>query len=62
MTTDHKQEQEQAIVADLHNPTLTYIAIAYRNNVGTATVMGYAKKHRLTRKRGRKAPQYLVKE
>jgi hypothetical protein len=25
-------------------------------------VMGYAKKHRLTRKRGRKAPQYLVKE
>jgi hypothetical protein len=54
MTIEQRQQQEQGIVADLHDPNLTYIAVAYRNRVGTATVIMYAKKHGLTRKRGRK--------
>jgi hypothetical protein len=54
MTPVQKQALEQAIVADLRNPDLTYLVIAVRNHVGYNLVAGYAQKHRLTRPRGRK--------
>jgi hypothetical protein len=54
MTKEQKRASEAAIVADLANPRLTYLHIAYTHKVGYATVVAVSKKHSLTRTRGRK--------
>jgi hypothetical protein len=59
MTKEQKQALEAAIVSDLANPRLTYLHIAYRQNVGYATVVALSKKHSLTRTRGRKKNSLL---
>ena len=54
MNAEEKHTLEQAILADLRDPRLTYIVIAYRHQVGTNRVQELAKLHNLTRKRGRR--------
>jgi hypothetical protein len=44
---------ESAIVADLHDFSLTYTDICYRQHVGINRIVAVAKKHNLPRKRGR---------
>ena len=44
---------ESAIVDDLHNASLTYLTICFRQHVGMNKVVDIAKKYSLTRKRGR---------
>ena len=60
MTKEKKQAFETAIVADLANPNLTYLHIAYTHKVGYATVVALSKKHSLTRTRGRKKSPSMV--
>lgn len=64
MTKAQKEAIDVGIVTDLANPRLTYLHIAYLHKVGYATVVTLAKKHSLTRIRGRKktAPQFVVEE
>ena len=59
MTKEKKQALEAAIVADLCNPRLTYLHVAYMHKVGYATVVALSKKHSLTRTRGRKKNSLL---
>ena len=47
-----KQELDDAIVADLKDPTNLYVGIAAKHRVGTNRVQQLAKKHGLSRKRG----------
>lgn len=52
---------ESAIVDDLHNASLTYITICFRRHVGMNKVVEIAKKHNLTRKRGRVSGRKLYR-
>jgi len=66
MTPEQKQKLEEAILADLRDPSLTHMMIAIKHRVGTVRVQELGKKHGLQRKRGRRlgdrfATRYEVK-
>ena len=54
MTNKHMKDViETAIVDDLHDASLTYLTICFRQHVGMNKIVEIAKKYNLTRKRGR---------
>ena len=54
MKKELRQALDEAILADLHDPTLTYIVIAVKHKVGQTRVHQLATAHNLNRKRGAK--------
>jgi predicted adenine nucleotide alpha hydrolase (AANH) superfamily ATPase len=57
---ESKQTVEAGILADLRDPRMTYLEIAYRNKVGYNRVVRISKEHNLTRVRGRKKSSLLT--
>jgi len=54
MKKEQKQALDEAILADIHDPTLSYIVIAVKHKVGQTRVHQLATAHNLNRKRGPK--------
>ena len=52
-TSKIEETLEAAIVADLHDPAITHVAIATKYRVGFNRITAVAKKYDLTRRRGR---------
>ena len=55
MTKEEKNTLEEAIVADLRDPSLTYLQVAVRFGVGINRVIALSKQNGLTRPRGKKS-------